>query len=354
MPVNKDAMARYRIIDRMLADPQKDYTTKDIEKVVARECPRVTTRMIQKDIKALEESPFNKRIVRGKGGRGTVRYEDQSDPLFFQEITPDEEDILREALGSLGQFEGLDNFKWLENLKKKLDMPVKKKERPVISFAKNSVLQIPENLLGQLYSAISRRKVVRFGYRRFQDARLPYKKVTVHPYQLRQYNNRWFLLCNPVGNDEFPFDPNLIYNYALDRMDGKVEYVEDMPYIDTAVDIEERFNEIVGVTYRRDVELRDIYFAVRPASVDYVRTKFIHVSQDEVNPETEKEFIRRYPSLKDCKFFFISCRPNMELLALFASYGENIIILEPSDLLDQMRRKLQEALSNYHSLLEGK
>ena len=199
MPVNKDAMARYRIIDRMLADPHKDYTTQDILKAVAHECPKVTIRMIQKDIKALEEAPFSKKVLRGKGGRGTVRYEDQSNPLFYQELTADEEDILREALGSLGQFEGLDNFKWLENLKKRLDMPAGRKERPIISFARNSVLQIPDNLLGHLYSAISRKKVIRFGYRRFEEKGQPFKGVTVHPYQLRQYNNRWFLLCNPVG-----------------------------------------------------------------------------------------------------------------------------------------------------------
>ena len=170
MPVNKDAMARYRIIDRMLADPHKDYTTKDIEKAVAHECPKVTTRMIQKDIKALEEAPFNKKVLRGKGGRGTVRYEDQSNPLFYQELTADEEDILREALGSLGQFEGLDNFKWLENLKKRLDMTTEKKERPVISFARNNVLQISENILGHLYSAISRKKVIRFQIPLFSES----------------------------------------------------------------------------------------------------------------------------------------------------------------------------------------
>ena len=293
MPVNKDAMARYRIIDRMLADPHKDYTTKDIEKAVSLECPKVTTRMIQKDIKALEEPPFGKKMVRGKGGRGTVRYEDQSTPLFYQELTADEEDILREALGSLGQFEGLENFKWLENLKKRLDMPTGKKERPIISFARNDVLQIPENLLGHLYSAIARRKVIRFGYRKFQDAGQPYTQVTVHPYQLRQYNNRWFLLCNPVGNDEYPFNPDLIYNYALDRMEGKVEYVDDIAYIDTPVDIDARFEEIIGVTYMKDVEARDVYFAVKPEAVDYVRTTFIHSSQDEVNAEVDGALSRK-------------------------------------------------------------
>lgn len=342
-------MARYRIIDRMLADPHKDYTTKDIEKAVARECPKVTTRMIQKDIKALEEAPFDKKMLRGMGGRGTVRYEDQSTPLFYQELTSDEEDILREALGSLGQFEGLENFKWLENLKKRLDIPGGKKERPVISFARNDILQIPENLLGYLYSAISRRKVIRFGYRRFQNVGQPYSPVTVYPYQLRQYNNRWFLLCNPIGNEEHPFEPESIYTYALDRMDGKVEYVEELPFIDTPVDIDARFDEIIGVTYQ-NVKQEDIYFAVKPEAVGYVLTKYLHPSQDELNPEAEKEYKARYPSLKDCKFFVINCRPNVELYALFASYRDTVIIVDPVEVRATMKGLLQYTLKNYDQL----
>ena len=51
MPVSKDAMARYRIIDRLLADPNRDYTTKQILEQVNWTCPNVTLRMIQKDIK---------------------------------------------------------------------------------------------------------------------------------------------------------------------------------------------------------------------------------------------------------------------------------------------------------------
>ncbi len=342
-------MARYRIIDRMLADPHKDYTTDQITTAVSRECPAVTKRMIQKDIKALEEE-FNKQLVRNAGGRGTVKYADQSEPLFFQELTSDEEEILREALRSLGQFEGLESFTWLELLRKKLEMPQEKKERPVISFFKNEILQIKGTLLGQLFSAISRRKVIRFGYRRFQDKNQPYQQITVYPYQLRQYNNRWFLLCNPIGNEQYPFDPSLIYNYALDRMDGKVEYIEDLPYIDTPIDIDARFDEIIGVTYREDVPVEDIYFAVKPQSVDYIRTKFIHPSQDEVNPETEKEFKKRYPSLKDCKFFFVSCRPNYELYALFASYRDSVIVIEPEPVRKDLEGMFARALENYSNL----
>lgn len=352
MPVNKDAMARYRIIDRMLADPQNDYTTQQILDAVSLECPKVTIRMIQKDIKALEED-FGKTMVRNAGGRGTVKYKDQAEPLFYQELTADEEDILREALSSLGEFEGLENFKWLEILKRKLNMAPEKKERPIISFAKNDILQIPDNLLGKLYSGISRKKVVRFGYRKFQDTGKPFEKVSVYPYQLRQYNNRWFLLCNPVGNAQYPFNPDLIYNYALDRMDGKVEYIDEMPFIETPVDIDARFNEIIGVTYKKDVPVQDIYFAVKPQSVNYILTKYIHPSQDEVNPETEKELKQRYSSLADCKFFVISCRPNIELYALFASYRDAIVIVEPDEVRETLKEYLENALANYALIYWG-
>ena len=77
MPANKDALRRYRIIDKLLADPNHDYTTEDIKVRVNHECPKVSIRMIQKDIKALEEE-FGKIMVRNAGGRGTVKYEDQS------------------------------------------------------------------------------------------------------------------------------------------------------------------------------------------------------------------------------------------------------------------------------------
>ena len=351
MPINKDAMARYRILDRMLSDPNHDYTTNQILERVCQEYPshKVTLRMIQKDIHALEEE-FKKEIERGRGGRGTVRYKDQSSPLFYQELSSDEEELLREALRSLGQFAGLENFKWLELLRKKLEVPADGRDRPAISFFSNDVLQVRDNLLGQLFSAVSHRKAVRFGYRRFADKGQPYAKVTVYPYQLRQFNDRWFLICNPVGNERYPFTPDTLYNYALDRMDGKVEVLEDMPFIDTPLDINARFDEIVGVTYLPDAPMEDIFFAVKPGSVDYVRTKFIHPSQDEVNPETEKEFRKRYPSLKDCRFFFVNCRPNYELFSRFASYGDSLVVLEPAGIRNAMQRMMRDAADNYTKL----
>ena len=101
MPVNKDALARYRVIDKLLSDPNNTYTTEEIRAIVNRECSeKVSLRMIQKDIKSLEED-FGKDMVRNAGGRAKVKYLDQSEPLFYQELTSDEEAVLSRQWASL-------------------------------------------------------------------------------------------------------------------------------------------------------------------------------------------------------------------------------------------------------------
>ena len=349
MPVNKDAMARYRIIDRLLADPNRDYTTKQITEQVNWACPNVSERMVQKDIKALEDE-FGKKLVRNAGRRGTVRYEDQSTPLFYQELTSDEEEVLREVLRSLGQFDGLDNFTWLEMLKKKLDVSPAPGQQPLISFSKNEGLQIPDTLLGRLFSAISRKSVIRITYTVF--GRKP-KEYTVHPYQLKQFNDRWFLLCTPVADEFYPFDPEFIATFPLDRIASEFEYVPDVPYMDTPVDLKARFDEIIGVTLMKDAPIEEIYFAVHRDSLPYIQTKYIHTSQIQLEGEWEKEYRERYPSLSDWTFFSIECRPNHELYARFASYGKNIMLLEPVPMRHHLEGLLRTAADNYGLLPEA-
>lgn len=350
MPVSKNSLRRFRIEDRLLSDPNYDYTTEKIRILVNREMAeddKVELRMIQKDIKALEEE-FGKEMERGKGGRGTVRYKDQSSPLFYQELTEDEETILREVLSTLGQFDGLDNFTWLELLKKKLDMTVSTNSYPTICFSKNVGLQMPETLLGRLFTAISRRKVIRFSYRKFSDAEP--RQYTVYPYQLKQYNDRWYLLCNPVGNEEFAFNPEFIANFPLDRMDEDFEYIEDEPFIDTTVDLSARFDEIIGVSLYADRPIEDIYFAVRPSSVPYVESKWLHSTQIPLDPDSEQVYKERYPSLRDCRFFSIECRANDELFNLFSSYSDRITLVEPKEMRDELMRRMEAAAENYRSI----
>ena len=216
-------------------------------------------------------------------------------------------------------------------------------QQPLISFSKNEGLQIPDTLLGRLFSAISRKSVIRITYTVF--GKQP-KEYTVYPYQLKQFNDRWFLLCTPIADEFYPYDPEFIATFPLDRIASDFEYVEEIPYKETPVDLKDRFDEIIGVTLRKDVPIEEIYFAVHKDSLPYIQTKFIHTSQIQLEGEWEDAFRYRYPRLTDWTFFSIECRPNTELYARFASYGKNIMLIEPAYMRNHLEELLRSAADN--------
>ena len=93
-----------------------------------------------------------------------------------------------------------------------------------------------------------------------------------------------------------------------------------------------------------------IYFAVKPASQNYVRTKWIHDTQIEFDGDDLADFRAKYPSLSDCAFFSIECRPNYELYSRFASFGANLVVVEPQRIRERMTQMMQAAGANYQSL----
>lgn len=100
------------------------------------------------------------------------------------------------------------------------------------SFLKNS------NLLGLLFNTISNKVVIELSYHTFSDFAV--KSIVFHPYLLKQYNNRWFLL-GAADVDK------AILTFALDRIDG-INSIPEMKYYPCTVDLEERFEDIIGVT----------------------------------------------------------------------------------------------------------
>lgn len=118
------------------------------------------------------------------------------------------------------------------------------------------------------------------------------------------------------------------------------------------VDLKTRYDEIVGVTYYKDVEPVEIIFAVNKTSVNYVKTKYIHITQMELDEPRENEFKSKYPLLKEWAFFSIECRPNTELFARFASYGQNLVVVSPGEAIKKMADILRSAADNYYKLLD--
>lgn len=335
-------MTRYKILDELLSDRHHYYDINDLtdicnKKLADAELPTVTRRCIEKDINYLEYDPFFADIERFRvDNKRCLRYENPSFSIFRKELSDQERHLLGEVLATIGQFDGLSNFEWLENLKTELAL----EERPkIISFSNNPYLK-NSNLLGVLFDFISNKVVVKLKYHTFQSEEI--KEIIFHPYLLKQYNNRWFLF-GAADEDKH------ILTFALDRLDA-VEAYPQMEYEECPIDIFERFEDIIGVTFYEDRPLEKIRFWVSDTSKEYVSTKPIHESQIVYSNDDDEYFRKEYPTLKGGRFFTISCIPNYELIRELCSFGKELIVLEPNNLQDTIVERISEMLNDYSSV----
>lgn len=334
-------------LDQMLSDRHHYYTRTELsEKCNERlrlDCfGEVTKRTIEMDIVALQDAPFSMEIIEDPNiiaGKRVIRYADQSQSLFAKPMNADEKRLLYEVLNTLGQFSGIDNFSWLNDLQAKLndkksfgrgyynmDDNINYK---IISFSSNEYLKNKE-LLGWFFSAIANKKVVSLVYRKFNSSD-PVRFV-VYPYHLKQYNDRWYLICNHNGTEDYPYNPDFLMNLPLDRIESYKE-MAGIDYIDCPIDIAERYQDIVGITYHADRELQKILFSVAPETSPYVDTKPLHNSQIKLIPSEQGKMRQQYPKFKDWTFYTIECIPDdYELPRLLMSYGSRLVVLSPNTL----------------------
>ena len=359
MPSNKNAVIRYMYLDEMLSDRHHYYTRTELfekcnERLRRDGYPEVSKRTIELDLIDLEFSPFFMEIDQSiiVDGKHIIRYKDQTQSIFSKQISDDEKHLLSEALSTLGQFSGLNNFEWLEDLQDKLSDPnsfggnssvANETRKKVISFSCNPYLK-NQNLLGGLFSAISNKVVVSVVYKKF-DVDTP-STFIVYPYLLKQYNDRWYLICNSVGDEHFPYRADFVMNLPLDRIES-YEPLYELPYKECPLDLNERFDDIVGVTYYENRQLERILFAISSQSANYIRTKPIHPSQTELPSEKQDEMHSLYPALNNHVFFTLECIPNYELQSLLYGYGKKLVVLTPEWLREEIRKEAQQQLENY-------
>ena len=341
MPTNKNALIRYKYLDRLLSDHHHYYDIHDLTEKVndmlyVDGFSEVTQRCIEKDLVDLEglfSAPIERRL---NSGKRSIAYGRRSFSIFTKEMSDEEANLLREVLSTIGQFDGLDNFKWLEDFKIGLHI---EERRQIISFANNPYLQ-NSNLLGTLFDNISNEVVIRLSYHTFSDETI--RSIDFHPYLLKQYNERWFLLGAADSDQK-------ILNFALDRID-KVEPLPEKKYIECPDDIFDRYNDIVGVTFYEERPVEHIVFWVSDYSKNYVLTKPIHRSQTQILENEELSLRKKFPFLHDGAFFSIDCVNNYELICELFAYGKELIILSDNDIQVQIKERVEEMAQRYKQI----
>lgn len=341
MPKNKNAVIRYRYIDELLSNRYKYITTRELTDTVNERLVRdgyapVTLRCIQKDLVDLQDELFGAEIIRESiAGKECIRYAEKGFSIFTKKLSQDEESLLSEVLSTIGQFDGLDNFEWLDALKQRLNIG---EGRRIISFANNPYLH-NSNLLGKLFTAISNKVVINLSYHTFRDFK-NVKAFVVHPHLLKQYNNRWYLFG--AAEDGYTL------NFALDRINS-FEYMPNIKYIEPDRSIEERFDDIVGVTLPRNAKIEKILLWVSDEQYPYIETKPIHGSQRTLKSVNEVKVRGKY-GYTDGRFVELMCIPNRELLMLLASYLNGVVVLSPTTIRDEIASHIRQLYEIYFSM----
>lgn len=377
MPANKNAVIRYMFLDQLLSDQKHQYTCLDLvikcnEMLEQAGYPGICDchvrsrddvnaensldfksgkRLIQMDLQALQDAPFNMEIDNSEKSYGApiYRYKDQTRTLFSKQLSDEEKRLLKEVLNTLGQFSGLDNFSWIQNLREKLEdkhsfgdsyLDVDGKEmiddRTIIAFEENKYLKNKE-YLSRLFSFISNRQTIIVSYKKFTEIKA--KKYSVYPYMLKQYSNRWYLICTPVLDESGVYNPELVLNLPLDRFTGEIIANTRHKYKECAVELEERYEEIIGISYYKENPIDEIIIAVKEKAIPYIETKPLH--------ESQRICLDMQYQVDGYKTFCIECRYNHELLQTLSSFGEELIVLSPKHLREKMLARIEEQISNY-------
>lgn len=252
MPANKNALTRIVLLDKMLADRYHAYSIKDMTEYLERELPQygqeggVSKRCVEKDIEYLEfnfpilielerytkdaPSPATDRVYKKR----CIRYADPTFSIFKSKLSDEEKGLLTAALSTIGSFDGLDNFGWLDDLRTRLGLV---EQSPVILMSKN--LLENRTLMAEAFSAIRARAVVRLKYQLFNDSTV--REVELSPYLLKEYNRRWYIIGGA-------YDTGRILNFALDRI-VSIEVLPGYDYHPAPDDLADRYEDIIGVTY---------------------------------------------------------------------------------------------------------
>ncbi len=336
MPVNKNALIRYRTIDRCLMNRQRKWSLNDLidaccEALYEYEGKRdLSKRTIQLDIQNMRSGKLGYEAPIIVLENKFYTYEDPDFSITNIPISKGELDQLNEVVLLLKQFAGFSHFEEIDTMVKKLEdkIEVAKSERkPIIHIDQNHALKGLE-YLDVLYKHIQNKEVLAVKYKAFH--RLEKSDIILHPYFLKEYNNRWYL----IGFSDFKRN---IISLALDRMSGvsisdKVSFMKNNFFNPDAY-----FKDVIGMTVNIDAEPTEILLYVDGVMSPYVLTKPLHVSQKVIWSNGKSNVIS------------IMVRINFELKERIRSFGKHLMVMRPLRLRNWFEKDIEASNALYNN-----
>jgi predicted DNA-binding transcriptional regulator YafY len=223
MPHIKNALIRYRIIDRMIRNPYKTYPSKSDLREACEESlfgstygDHICDSTIEKDLFAMRME-HDAPIKYSRKHEGYF-YDDPDYTINDIPLSEDELESIRFAVQTLQQFQEVPYFKEFGSAIDKIATRVavagtEGNETSAFIGFETAYSSIGNQWLPLLLTAIQEKKTCHFTYASFKTGIA--KERNVLPVYLKEYRNRWYLISFDLEKSDW-------ITYALERMDGLV------------------------------------------------------------------------------------------------------------------------------------
>jgi len=328
MPHIKNALIRYRIIDRMIRNPYKTYPSKSDLREACEESlfgstygDHICDSTIEKDLFAMRME-HDAPIKYSRKHEGYY-YEDPDYTINEIPLSEDELESIRFAVQTLQQFQEVPYFKEFGSAIDKIATRVavagtEGNETSAFIGFETAYSSIGNQWLPLLLTAIQEKKTCQFTYASFKTGIA--KERNVLPVYLKEYRNRWYLISFDLEKSDW-------ITYALERMDGLVVN-EAQHLLKEAFNPSSFFAETIGITTEKKAAER-IVLRVNDIASKYIESQPLHSSQEKIGTNQ----------------FVLTVQINEELIRTLLGFMGELQIISPAHLVQTWNERIQKQLS---------
>ena len=331
MPVTKNAAFRHRIINSCLRSTRNRFPSiEDIQQTVTEALnldSYISISSLNKDMKAMRDF-YQAPIKYDKLEKGYY-YEDADFSINDFPLSPEEIKVLDMSTSFLKQIKYSGYFQQFESVIEKLISGFRISKIP--GYEKRNYLETEEptadtgiGWIEKVYEAIINKQVLSIGYKRFNSIEIKVHQLS--PYVIREYRNRWYV----TGFSE---RAKVVTTLALDRV---IEMeISESGYKETAgFDEATFFKYSFGATVFANAKPYKVQLLFNKTVAGYLLTKPIHPSQVIIGDG-------------DDLTIEIECYLTPELEMTILSYGENVKVLAPQEMIERVKERIAAMGSVY-------
>lgn len=335
MPANKEALIRYRVINRCLRNKYKPYPKLEdlIEACENALGKPISKRSIQSDLQAMRydgDLGFNAPISYDNK-EGGYKYDDQSYSIDNIPLNEDDLDTLEFATKILDQFKNVEILKPFSGIIEKIASSYEisrhaelNEQNEFIQFESSPIARGTE-YISALLNFIKGQKELILKYKSFQKDET--KDYCIHPFLLKEYKNRWYLVA-------LNKDKKKINTFGLDRI---VDLRESGKYFELPKDFDaqEYFKDSFGITAPQKISVKKVILQFSSEQAKYILSQPIHHSQKIISDNKNGLRIE------------LKVMISYELKAHILSYGDGVKVLKPKSLVKDIAEEIKKMKKNY-------